>query len=109
MFTESSSRAIRRPGRQSKPPSCPKIARWRSTRSLWSRKTASGAGDWPALWLRIFQLTPATPHPMPYHRDMITSPELSPELQEKKRKLDDSLRALGRALVAYSGGVDSAY
>jgi len=36
-------------------------------------------------------------------------PELSPELQEKKRKLDDRLRSMGRLLVAYSGGVDSAY
>jgi uncharacterized protein len=31
------------------------------------------------------------------------------DLLLKQRKLDDSLRTLGRVLVAYSGGVDSAY
>lgn len=35
--------------------------------------------------------------------------DLSPELLEKKRKLDARLSELGRLLVAYSGGVDSAY
>jgi uncharacterized protein len=40
---------------------------------------------------------------------MPTSPDLTPELQRKKQKLDDYLRSLGRVLVAYSGGVDSAY
>jgi uncharacterized protein len=40
---------------------------------------------------------------------MSTSPDLTPELQQKKQKLDDCLRSLGRVLVAYSGGVDSAY
>jgi uncharacterized protein len=40
---------------------------------------------------------------------MFTSPDLTPELQQKKQKLDDCLRSLGPVLVAYSGGVDSAY
>jgi pyridinium-3,5-biscarboxylic acid mononucleotide sulfurtransferase len=40
---------------------------------------------------------------------MSTSPDLTPELQQKKQKLDAYLRSLGRVLVAYSGGVDSAY
>jgi uncharacterized protein len=40
---------------------------------------------------------------------MSTWPDLTPELQQKKQKLDDCLRSLGRVLVAYSGGVDSAY
>lgn len=31
------------------------------------------------------------------------------ELQEKQKTLNDNLRSLGRTLVAYSGGVDSAY
>jgi len=31
------------------------------------------------------------------------------DLSAKQRELEDSLRALGRTLVAYSGGVDSAY
>ncbi len=31
------------------------------------------------------------------------------DLSAKQRKLEDSLRSLGRTLVAYSGGVDSAY
>jgi uncharacterized protein len=31
------------------------------------------------------------------------------DLSLKQRKLEDSLRALGRTLIAYSGGVDSAY
>ena len=31
------------------------------------------------------------------------------EIEEKQRKLEDYLRSLGRTLVAYSGGVDSAY
>ncbi len=35
--------------------------------------------------------------------------DLSPELQQKKDKLYARLRELGRVLVAYSGGVDSAY
>lgn len=46
---------------------------------------------------------------MPYHRHMSSPPELTPELQEKKQKLEERLRSLGRLLVAYSGGVDSAY
>jgi len=46
---------------------------------------------------------------MLYHRPMSTSPELSSELQLKKQKLDDFLRSRKRVLVAYSGGVDSAY
>jgi pyridinium-3,5-biscarboxylic acid mononucleotide sulfurtransferase len=46
---------------------------------------------------------------MPYHRTMSTSPDLTTELQQKKQKLDAYLRSLGRVLVAYSGGVDSAY
>jgi uncharacterized protein len=46
---------------------------------------------------------------MPYHRVMSTMTDLSPELQQKKQKLDECLRSLGRVLVAYSGGVDSAY
>jgi uncharacterized protein len=45
---------------------------------------------------------------MPYHISM-SAPELAPELLEKKAKLDDRLRSLGRILVAYSGGVDSAF
>jgi pyridinium-3,5-biscarboxylic acid mononucleotide sulfurtransferase len=40
---------------------------------------------------------------------MSTSPDLTTELQQKKQKLDAYLRYLGRVLVAYSGGVDSAY
>jgi uncharacterized protein len=35
--------------------------------------------------------------------------ELTPELLHKKEKLDRELHALGRVLIAYSGGVDSAY
>lgn len=35
--------------------------------------------------------------------------ELSAELLAKKEKLDANLRSLGRLLVAYSGGIDSAY
>ena len=31
------------------------------------------------------------------------------DLAAKQRKLEDSLRRLGRTLIAYSGGVDSAY
>ncbi len=31
------------------------------------------------------------------------------DLSAKQRKLEDNLRALGRTLIAYSGGVDSAY
>lgn len=46
---------------------------------------------------------------MPYHIRMSSSPQLAPELLEKKRKLDEHLRSLGRILVAYSGGVDSAF
>src|SRR6185369_10495395 len=46
---------------------------------------------------------------MPYHRAMPLSPDLTTELQQKKQKLDAYLRSLGRVLVAYSGGVDSAY
>jgi uncharacterized protein len=34
---------------------------------------------------------------------------LSPELTAKRASLDDRIRALGRTLVAYSGGVDSAF
>ena len=34
---------------------------------------------------------------------------LSPDLTAKRAALDDRLRALGRTLVAYSGGVDSAF
>lgn len=40
---------------------------------------------------------------------MSSLPELTPKLQEKKLKLDECLRSLGRVLVAYSGGVDSAF
>ncbi len=40
---------------------------------------------------------------------MSEAPDLSPELLEKKRLLEDRLRSLGRLLVAYSGGIDSAY
>jgi uncharacterized protein len=40
---------------------------------------------------------------------MAESPELTPELLAKKHKLEARLRQLGRVLVAYSGGVDSAY
>jgi uncharacterized protein len=40
---------------------------------------------------------------------MPIAPELTPELLTKKDKLDACLRSLGRVLVAYSGGVDSAY
>ena len=39
----------------------------------------------------------------------MSSPELAPELLQKKSKLDEYLRSLGRILVAYSGGVDSAF
>ena len=46
---------------------------------------------------------------MPYDRVMPTSPNLTPELQQKKQQLETHLRSLGRVLVAYSGGVDSAY
>lgn len=34
---------------------------------------------------------------------------LSPDLRQKQAVLDTHLRALGRTLIAYSGGVDSAY
>lgn len=34
---------------------------------------------------------------------------MSSELQGKQQRLEDGLRGLGRTLVAYSGGVDSAY
>ena len=34
---------------------------------------------------------------------------LSPQLEDKRKALTESLRGLGRTLVAYSGGVDSAY
>jgi uncharacterized protein len=40
---------------------------------------------------------------------MSSAPELTPELLEKKSKLDEHLRSLGRVLVAYSGGIDSAF
>ena len=33
----------------------------------------------------------------------------SPELVEKRRALDERLREIGRLMVAYSGGVDSAF
>lgn len=46
---------------------------------------------------------------MLYHSNMPTSPDLTADLQQKKQKLEDCLRSLGRVLVAYSGGVDSAY
>lgn len=36
-------------------------------------------------------------------------PPLSPELEHKRAALDARLRTLGRTLVAYSGGVDSAF
>jgi len=45
---------------------------------------------------------------MTYHIPM-SAPELSPELLAKKGQLDNRLRSLGRVLVAYSGGVDSAF
>ncbi len=35
--------------------------------------------------------------------------DLSADLSAKQQRLEESLRALGRTLVAYSGGVDSAY
>jgi uncharacterized protein len=34
---------------------------------------------------------------------------ISPDLQRKDRRLEERLRAAGRVLVAYSGGVDSSY
>ena len=34
---------------------------------------------------------------------------VSPELEQKRQTLESRLRSLGRVLVAYSGGVDSAY
>ena len=37
----------------------------------------------------------------------LPTPELS--LQDKQRALQDHLRSLGRVLIAYSGGIDSAY
>lgn len=40
---------------------------------------------------------------------MLESLELTPELLEKKHALEARLRELGRLLIAYSGGVDSAY
>jgi uncharacterized protein len=40
---------------------------------------------------------------------MPSAPELRPELMEKKAELDRLLSSLGRVLVAYSGGVDSAF
>lgn len=39
----------------------------------------------------------------------MSTPELAPALLDKKAKLDERLRSLGRVLVAYSGGVDSAF
>lgn len=39
----------------------------------------------------------------------MSAPELTPELLEKKARLDGRLRSLSRVLVAYSGGVDSAF
>ena len=39
----------------------------------------------------------------------MSAPELTPELLEKKAGLDGRLRSLSRVLVAYSGGVDSAF
>jgi len=40
---------------------------------------------------------------------MLETLDLTPELVEKKQALQARLRELGRLLVAYSGGVDSAY
>lgn len=37
----------------------------------------------------------------------LPTPELS--LEDKQRSLEDHLRSLGRVLIAYSGGIDSAY
>lgn len=37
------------------------------------------------------------------------TPEMSVELQQKREKLEERLRELNRVLVAYSGGVDSAF
>ncbi len=39
----------------------------------------------------------------------MSAPELAPDLLEKKSKLDNRLSSLGRLLIAYSGGVDSAF
>jgi uncharacterized protein len=36
-------------------------------------------------------------------------PSISPELQQKELALEDRLRAAGRVIVAFSGGVDSSY
>ncbi len=40
---------------------------------------------------------------------MAVSPVTTPSTAEKQRALEAHLRALGRVLVAYSGGIDSAY
>jgi len=40
---------------------------------------------------------------------MVCMPALGTEIEAKRALLQDHLRKLGRALVAYSGGVDSAY
>src|SRR5580700_4419419 len=40
---------------------------------------------------------------------MVCMSNVGGDLEEKRERLQDHLRALGRILVAYSGGVDSAY
>ena len=44
-----------------------------------------------------------------YDRRMAVSPLPELSVSEKQRALEDHLRSLGRVLIAYSGGIDSAY